>query len=95
MRRSALIARDPSVSAGISPIRSNRLTTGDPPTNDQRWSTSVVPASYSASVACALPMADATFARLRTIPGSASSRAASSSPYPATRVTSNPSKARR
>jgi hypothetical protein len=51
--------------------------------------------SVIATMARALAMAAATLARLRTMPGSASSRATSASPKPATVAGSNPAKARR
>ena len=61
--------------------------------NDHRWSTRLVPASYRARVARALPIAAATFARLRTIPASPRSRSTSASPNAATAATSNPANA--
>ena len=93
--RSLLIAREASVSAGAWPTSVQSLTIGRPSTNDHRWSTRLEPAAWSSSVARALPIADAILPRLRTIPGSASSRSVSASPNAATASGSNPANARR
>ncbi len=71
------------------------LTTGFPSTNDHRCSTRLDPAACSARVAWALPMADVTFPRLRTIPASPISRSTSSSPKAATVAGSKSANARR
>ena len=71
------IASDASVCAGTSSNVRHRFTIGAPPTKDQMSPTGVAKA---AARPLALPMKASTFARLRTIPASARSRARSASP---------------
>ncbi len=71
-----------------------RFCTGAPPTKSHRKGANPT-ASSMARQARALPIVASILPRWRTMPGSASSRATSASPQPATACGSNPAKAAR